>query len=141
MTRWRTEDEDFGDPGTWGEDTVVVIDSLTSLSQAAYRYAMAMNPMAMDGRTYYGTAQSLQILNPPDAPSFSEQMAVNVIVIAHIDYRENQLEIIKGFPRTVGEALNSQVGGYFQPSIFHGADTNEMESTSNEPSRPTPPES
>lgn len=115
LTRWKTEDEDFGDPGTWGPDVVLVLDSLTNLGQAALRYAMVMNPLAKDGRTFFGTAQSL-VLNVLQL-LFSEQMATNVLVLAHIDYRENELELIKGFPRTVGASLNSQVGIYFN-SIF-----------------------
>lgn len=111
LTRWKTETEDFGDPGAWGKDTVLVIDSLTNLGQAALHYAMAMNPTAQDGRTYYGTAQAL-VLNVLQL-LFSEQVATNVLVLAHIDYRENELEIIKGFPRTIGAALNSQVAIYF----------------------------
>lgn len=111
LTKWKTEDEDFGDPGAWGPDTVLVIDSLTNLGQTALRYAMAMNPMAKDGRTYFGTAQSL-VLNVLQL-LFSEQMRTNVLVLAHVDYRENELEIIKGFPRTIGAALNTQVAIYF----------------------------
>jgi hypothetical protein len=111
MTRWKTEEEDLGDPGSWGKDTVVVIDSLTNLAQAAYRYAMAMNPAGKEGQVFYGIAQSL-VLNTIQL-LFSEQMATNVLVLAHIDYRENEFEIMKGFPRSIGQALNSQIAAYF----------------------------
>jgi len=111
LTKWKTSDEDFGNPGSWGKDHIIVIDSLTNMAQAAYRYAMAMNPGGREGQVFYGVAQSL-VLNTIQL-LFSEQVATNVLVLAHIDYRENELEIMKGFPRSIGQALNSQIGAYF----------------------------
>jgi AAA domain len=111
LTRWKTETEDWGDPGTWGKDTFVVIDSLTSMASAAFRFAQAMNPAARDAQTYYFTAQQL-LLNTLQLLC-SEQFATNVIVLAHVAYDQNQLQITKGFPRSIGSALNQQIGAYF----------------------------
>lgn len=117
LTKWKEPGgEDLGDPGKWGKDTVLVLDSLTSLSQAAYRYAMAMNPSGKEGQTFYGVAQAM-VLNTIQL-LFSEQVATNVLVLAHVDYRENEAEIIKGFPRTIGAALNSQIGAYFNAILL-----------------------
>lgn len=112
LSNWKTdEDGDLGDPGKFGKDSIVVLDSLSTLSQAAFRYAQAMNPAAGDGRMYYFSAQQM-VMNIIQL-LFSDQFATNVLVLAHIDYRENDLEVVKGFPRTVGAALKDQINSYF----------------------------
>lgn len=112
LTKWNTpEDGDLGDPGKFGKDSVVIIDSLTNMSMAAFRWCQAMNPSAKEGQTYYFSAQQMvmQIINL----LFSKQFATNVLVLAHLDYRENELEIVKGFPKSVGSALKGSIGAYF----------------------------
>lgn len=111
LERWKTEGEDLGDPGSWGADHVVVIDSLTSMAQAAYRYAQAMNPMAKEGRTHYFTAQQL-VMNLLYTLC-SKDFNVNVLVLAHIDYDKNHLDITKGFPRSIGSAINDTISANF----------------------------
>lgn len=112
MTHWKTADEDLGDPGTWGPETVVVIDTLTTLSTAAFRYAQAMNPAAKEPQTYYFTAQ--QLIENMLALLCSEQFNTNVLVLAHIDYdKDATFQITKGFPRSIGSALNTKIGAYF----------------------------
>lgn len=112
LTRWKTpEDGDLGSPGDFGPDAVVVLDSLTQMSLCAYRFCQAFNPAAKEGQTHYFNAQQL-VLNCI-AKLFSQQFATNVLVLAHINYRENEFEIVKGFPRSIGSALNDQIGGFF----------------------------
>jgi hypothetical protein len=103
--------EDLGDPGTWGRDTIVVIDTLTNLAAAAFRYVVALNPLAKEPQTHYFSAQQMvmQVLTLLG----SEQFNTNVLVLAHVDYKENHLSLMKGFPRSIGSALNSQIGGCF----------------------------
>ncbi len=112
LTQWKTADEDYGDPGKWGADTILVLDSLTSAALAAFRYAQAVNPMAKEPQTYYFTAQQL-VMNLLYLLA-SEQMACHVIVIAHIDYDKDQnTGLTKGFPRSIGSAINSQIAAGF----------------------------
>lgn len=116
LNHWKTESEDLGPPSDFGPGTVVVIDSLTSLSAAAFRYAQAMNPAAKEPQTYYFTAQ--QLITNTLALLCSEQFATNVIVIAHISYSKNHLELTKGFPRSIGAALNEQIAAYFNSVLL-----------------------
>lgn len=111
MNHWKTDDEDLGPAARWGDRTVLVIDSLTSMSAAAFRYAQAMNPMAKEPQTYYFTAQ--QLLTNTLALLCSKDFETNVVVIAHIAYSQNHLDITKGFPRSIGSALNEQIAAYF----------------------------
>jgi hypothetical protein len=76
LTYWKTPDEDLGDPGAWGANTVLVVDSLTSLSSAAYRYAVGLNPDGKEGQAFFYTAQ--QLIRNFLALLCSEQMRTNV---------------------------------------------------------------
>lgn len=112
LNHWKTADgEDLGVPGEWGPKTFVVIDSLTRMCECAFRYVQAMNPMAKEPQAQYHAAQ--QLIQQVLALLASEQFGVNVLVLAHINYTENHLQITKGFPRSVGSALNSVIGSYF----------------------------
>lgn len=111
LNHWKTADEDLGDPAKFGKDTVLVIDTLSTLSMAAYRYCWGMNPGAKETQAVYFAAQ--QMVENVLALLFSEQVRTNVIVLAHIDYNKNQYEVMKGFPRAVGSALGPKIGGYF----------------------------
>jgi hypothetical protein len=109
------EFEDLGKPAEWGRETIVVIDSLTAVSEAAFRYAVSMNPAGKEQQAYFYTAQ--QLIKNFIALLTSESFQTNVIVVAHIDYHNDHLGTQKGFPRTIGSALNSVIGGYFN-SVF-----------------------
>lgn len=111
MEHWNIDGEDLGKPATWGENTILVIDSLSSMAQAAFNWAAALNPSVKDYLVKYGVAQERiknQLLTLR-ATSFN----TNVIVIAHVKYDKNHLGIQKGFPKTVGNALDGDVGSWF----------------------------
>jgi hypothetical protein len=113
LSGWKTtEDGDLGDPARFGPKSIVVIDSLTNAANAAFRYCEAFNPGAKEGQTHYFNAQKL-ILNLISL-LFSAQFETNVLVLAHIvQERNDQGSVIKGWPRSVGSALNDQLGAYF----------------------------
>ena len=117
LTRWKDGDEDLGDPATWGKETVVVIDSLTSASTAAFRYVQAMNPMAKEPQTYYFAAQQL-IMNLIQLLC-SESFATHVLVLAHLNYdKDKEGNILKGFPKSIGSALNTQIATSFNTALL-----------------------
>lgn len=111
LNHWKTPEEDLGIPSEWGKDTVVVIDTLTTMATAAFRYCEALNPLAMEPQSTYFAAQRMvtQVL----ALLTSEQFATNVLVLAHIDYSKNQFDLTKGFPRAIGSALQTQIAPFF----------------------------
>lgn len=111
LNHWKTDDEDLGVPGTWGADTVVVIDTLTTMSTAAFRYCEALNPLAMEPQSTYFAAQ--RMITNVLALLASDQFATNVLVLAHLDYSENQYNIMKGFPRAIGSAMRTQIATFF----------------------------
>ena len=148
---------EFGPVETWGSDTVLVIDSLSFLGQAALNWVMKLN-----GRlglkpfdTDYGDAQAL--IRGVLGTLFNTELRCNVIVITHLDYRggnlfkesadrpgraapkpdHNDLSIVeKAYPMTLGKAMNNTVGRYFNTlflvkTIGSGASTKRVICTSN----------
>lgn len=102
---------DLGPPSKWGQKSILVIDSLTFMSDAAYRWADFMNPGVKDKRQVFFTAQQAieKMLAMLKAPTFE----TNVIVLAHIQYQQHQDGTMKGFPNSVGSALGPQIPAYF----------------------------
>jgi hypothetical protein len=110
----------LGVPATWDADTFVVIDSLTSMSKAAHRWADALNPVGKSGqkddRAAYFSAQNM-IMDTLDLLN-GVTFLPNVLVLAHIKYDVDQLNVTRGFPRTVGSALNDIVGANFNSVLM-----------------------
>lgn len=117
LTYWKDGDEDLGDPSSWGNNTIVVIDSLTSAANAAFLYVQAMNPMAKEPQTYYFAAQQL-IMNLIYLLC-AEQFNTHVLVLAHINYdKDKEGNVLKGFPKSVGSALNTSIATSFNTCLL-----------------------
>ena len=111
LDHWKYEDTDLGKPEEWGADCILVVDSLTFLSDAAFTWAQGLNPSAKDPRQWYGQAQEAieKVLALLTSPSFE----TNVIVTSHIKYIENPDGSRKGYPTAVGSALSPVIPRYF----------------------------
>jgi len=103
---------DGSNPAEWGADTVLVVDSLTFLADAAFNWAKGMNPSAKDPRQWYGTAQDAveHVLAQLTAPHFK----TNVIVISHVTWVDRPDGTMKGYPSSVGKALGPTIPAYFE---------------------------
>lgn len=99
-------------PKTWGPEHILVLDSLTFFSDAAYNWAKAMNPSAKDPRQWFYTAQ--QAVEGTLAMLTASQFATNVIVIAHVTWQVNPDGTMKGYPSSVGKALGPTIPAYFE---------------------------
>lgn len=113
LTNWKTADEDLGASSAWGPDKILVIDSLTFMSDAAFRYVEVVGGFK-DPRQTYGEAQKkvencLGLL-------YSPSIKCNVIVMSHIAYIEVQ-GISKGYPSSIGKALSPQIPRYFNTML------------------------
>jgi len=111
LDRWKYDDVDLGDPAKWGPECILVVDSLTFLADAAFVWAVGLNPTAKDPRQWYGAAQSAveDVLGLLTSPNFQ----TNVIVISHIKYVDNPDGTRKGYPTAVGSALSPVIPRYF----------------------------
>lgn len=117
LMRWKDGDEDLGNPADWGPDTVLVIDTFTRVSDCALRWGEFMTPKGKesgksDGRAPFYTAQGaiLDLMTILNAESFH----TNVILIAHVAYQDRGDGTIRGFPRAVGKAINTEIPGFFE---------------------------
>lgn len=116
LDKWKYGDTDLGIPADWGPDCILVIDSLTFMSSAAFDWAEPLVPAGSrsgekDNRAIYGMAQNgiekvLALLT-------SESFRTNVIVISHVRYIERQDGTTKGYPTAIGQALSAQIPRYF----------------------------
>ena len=123
VEHWKWEDpetgekEDLGPASGWGEQDVLVVDSLTMLSTAALNFVLAMNarlgsqPHQSDWYTGQGLVESfLQEL-------YDEGMKCNVIVTSHVTFI-GEAGVERGYPNTLGKALPPKVGRYFNSTLM-----------------------
>jgi len=99
---------DGSNPAEWGADTILVIDSLTRLSQAAAAFSDRLNPTAGDKRQIYHHAQ--QMIENFLSNITDDAFGTNVILTSHIAYNENET---KGFPSSIGKAIGPKIPTYF----------------------------
>lgn len=108
--------EDGSDPAEWGEDYVLVIDSLTNVGRAAFQWAKAVNPTTKDPRQWYSAAQGLVedlIANLTD-----EEFKCNVIVISHVELFEGPDGLRKGYTSAIGKALGPKLPRFFNTLLL-----------------------
>lgn len=115
MERWKYDDIDLGDPAEWGPDTILVIDSLSFMSDAAFDFCEALIPKSktgsFDARMVYKHAQDA--IENVLALLTGEDMHTNVIVTAHVRYIDLPDGTKKGHPNSVGSALSPTIPRYF----------------------------
>lgn len=116
---WKEGDPTLGPIQSWGDDTILMIDTLGSCSRAAFNMVLAANgviaPSGQRGgpeQSHYGTAQDsiermLEWLTTP------ELVPCHVIVNAHWAWQENAQGVERPYPATIGKALNPKVGQKF----------------------------
>lgn len=115
---WKDGDTNLGAITTWDSNTVLVIDSLTMLSDAALSYILAMNgrlgqhPHQAD----WGLAQVLveNLLRM----LYDESVKCNVIINCHIKPMGDDNGPERYYPNTLGKALPPKVGRYFNTVLL-----------------------
>src|SRR5262249_53497320 len=81
FTRFLTVgNEGLGKPRSWGDDTVFVLDSLTTLGDSAVRMALALN----GGKTMEGQHIGIAMRELDDALDMVKQLRCHRYVIAHL---------------------------------------------------------
>jgi hypothetical protein len=105
----------------WTSKHIAVVDSLTTLSRAAYFWGKGMQGTSglpegiqanrgVDGRQVFYTAQ--QGLMNTVAHLTGADFNTNLIVIAHVKYLEQDGQT-KGFPISIGTAIAPEIPTYF----------------------------
>lgn len=112
LNKW----DDDSVPAQWGPKTILVIDSLTALSRAAFYWAQGLNPTSKDPRQWYAAAQDsikrvLELLTSPD-------FGTNVIVISHVQLVEMPDGRMRGYATSIGKAMGPEIPKYFNTLIL-----------------------
>ena len=119
LDHWKYGNVDEGNPWKWGPDRILVIDPLDFMAQAAFdwREQMTMGKSGKyDQRAVYYDAQ--KAIGSTLATITGERFRTNVIVLTHIRYLEGDDKVTKGFPNTIGQALSTMVGAYFNSMVL-----------------------
>lgn len=118
LNHWKTPDEDLGPITSWDSSCVLVIDSLTFMSDRCLDWVCAINgrlgqhPQIQD----YGVANDriekvFEIL-------YSPAVKCNVIVLTHIAYLGgNGLDDGRGYPMCLGKKLPPKISRYFNTVV------------------------
>lgn len=114
LDRWKYDDAgtpvDLGPPSDWGPDCILVVDSLTMLSDAAFDFREPLTKGGDKRATFYDAQGAIENVL---ALLTSESFRTNVIVISHIKYMDMPDGTKKGFPTSVGSALSPVIPRYF----------------------------
>lgn len=123
IDKWSYTDDqgnhiDLGVPSEWGPECILVLDSLTFMSDAAFDFHESISSDTKSGkydiRAVYKSAQDAveHVLAFVTGASFR----TNVIVISHVKYMEVEGKM-KGYPVSVGSALSPAIPRYFNSVI------------------------
>lgn len=112
LEKWPDDDSD---PAMWGQDKILVIDSLTNAGLAAFRWAKAMAPLTKEPRQWYNSAQD--VIQDLIANVTSEDFNTNVIVISHVDLVDTTMGT-KGFVSSIGKALGPKLPRFFNTMVL-----------------------
>ncbi len=115
LDNWKQDNTDLGKPADWGADTILVLDSLTMFSDAAFDFREPLTPRGKSGdydkrATYFDAQGAIESVL---ALLTSESFRTNVIVISHIKYVDNPDGTKKGYPTSIGSALSPRIPTYF----------------------------
>lgn len=125
---------DLGQISTWSEQDVLVIDSLSTVAEAALRYHLALNGKLSQSRTQnesrrdIGATQSL--LRSLLQMLYSDSIKCNVIVTSHITLVTEsglgpqsegavaEADTARGYPSAIGRALSPHIPRYFNTVLY-----------------------
>ena len=110
LSLWKTDDEDLGAATSWDKKTILVVDSLTFMSKAIFRYVDFINNFK-DPRQTYG--ESMKLIENTLGLLYSDAVQCNVIITSHISYIEAENGVNKGYPSSIGKALSPTIPRYF----------------------------
>jgi len=112
LEKWPVDDSS---PDEWGQDTILVIDSLTNAGLAAFRWAQGMNPTAKEQRQWFFQAQN--VIQDLIANVTDESFRTNVIVISHIELVDTAMGL-KGYVSAIGKALGPKLPRFFNTMVL-----------------------
>jgi hypothetical protein len=126
LSKWKSKDgTDLGAVSSWGKDTILIIDSLSHMSNAALQYVLAINNRSGEHPWQSDWGQAMDMIEAMLKILYSDQIKCHVIVNAHITYigeqrdKKTQEVLIPGkpYPNTLGQKLPPKIGQYFNTML------------------------
>lgn len=122
LNQWKDGDTDFGDPSSWPDDHILVIDSLSRWCDACYNLHDQATPKTSssgsqyDGRAAFFSAQ--EDMEKQLATLTSTNFNCNVIVIGHGVYTtlDDGTHVL---PQGIGAKLSPKIPLYFPNVIYY----------------------
>lgn len=108
----------LGPASTWDDKTILVVDSLTMASLAAFRHVLTMNGRGGSQPQIQDWGAAMQLIEDLLGLLYSDAIKCNVIIISHITYVEREDGVSKGYPNTLGNKLPPKVGRYFNSILL-----------------------
>jgi len=116
---WKTDDgKSLGNVREWGTDTVLVVDSLTFLSQAIMKNTLQFNGSKLTDQMQiqdWGTANRdlANLLNFLTNDEEGAGLKCNLIITSHIQYIEDSVGKSMAYPVATTKPFSTNLGGYF----------------------------
>src|SRR5712672_869854 len=126
LNHWKYDEVDLGDPAEWGEDCILVIDSLSRLCDVVYDHHVFLAGPKADGRAVYKNAQDAVGMILADLTSDTFQ--TNLIVICHGQFMDQADGTSKIFPQGVGPKIPQYFPVYIRLKNLAGKRTLQLES-------------
>lgn len=108
----------LGSITTWGTQDVLVIDSLTMLSNAAMNFVLAMNARLGQQPHQSDWYQAQQLVESLLQMLYDDNVKCNVILVSHVAYYGEDNGPMKGLPSGPGKALGPKIGRYFNTTLL-----------------------
>lgn len=106
LDHWKDDEEDLGPTGGFDVGTVIVIDSLSKMAEAAFLYEKMMAPSKDERMIYYGAQKLVRTVIELLT---SSNIRCHVLVLSHISYLEMENGITRGFPQAVGSKAGPEI--------------------------------
>lgn len=109
---------DLGPLTSWTDNDVLIIDSLSFAAIAAFNNVLSMNGRLGQRAEQGDWFAAQQMVEGLLAQLYDDEVRCNVIVCAHINYRQGDDKITRGQVESLGKALSPKIGRYFNDTIM-----------------------
>lgn len=116
---WKDDEQSYGPVSSWGKDTVLVVDALSSMGRASLNMVLQANGVI--GKPpeiqHWGTAMDNieKVLGNLTHPVL---VPCHLVVLTHVTVQESEGGgMVKAYPEALGTKLNPKVGRYFNNMV------------------------
>jgi hypothetical protein len=118
LDSWESESTKLGPVSAWTPQDILVIDSLTLLSNSAMNFCLSMNARLGQQPHQSDWYQAQQLLESMIQMLYDDGVKCNVIINCHVTYIGEENGPQRGYPMTLGKALSPKIGRYFNTVLM-----------------------